>query len=73
MIKLLVIAVVATIIILAILLLKYKVVYKVTISGKEVGYVINKNEFEKLINEKILNSTENNIAFIDLEENQNIN
>ena len=66
--KLLGIAVVATIIILAILLLKYKVVYKVTISGEEVGYVINKNEFEKLINEKILNSTEGNIAFVDLEE-----
>ena len=47
------IAVVAIIIILAIMLIKYKVVYKVTISGEEVGYVLNKNEFEKLIDKEI--------------------
>lgn len=49
------------------MLLKYKTVYKVTISGKEVGYVINKFEFDKLIDEKIINSNEGNVAYVDVE------
>ena len=67
MVKLMAIAVIATILVLTIILIKYKAVYKVTISGKEVGYVINKYEFEKLIEEEIINSDENNIAFVDIE------
>jgi len=66
--KLVTIAVVAAIIILAIMLIKYKPVYKVTISDEEVGYVLNKNEFENLIDEEIINSEEINVAFVDIEE-----
>ena len=62
------IAVVAAVIILAILFIKYKVVYKVTISGEEVGYVLNKNKFEKLIDEEIINPEESNVAYVDIAE-----
>lgn len=50
------------------MLIKYKVLYKVTIFGKEVGYVTNKNEFEKLLNEQIINPSDENIAYVDIEE-----
>ena len=66
--KLLKIVIIATIIILAIMLVKYKVVYKVTISGEEIGYVSNKNEFEKIVNEQILNPQDENVAYVDIEE-----
>lgn len=66
--KLLTIVIIATIIILAIMLIKYKPIYKVYISGKEVGYILNKNEFEKLIEENILNLQEGNIAYVDVKE-----
>lgn len=59
---------VAFIIIFAIILLKYKPSYKVTISGEEVGYITNKKEFENIINEKILNQNGKNIAFVDIPE-----
>ena len=64
--KLLKIAIGSLIIILAIMLLKYKIVYKVTISGQEVGYVSNKYKFEKLINEQIVNKNESNIAYVNI-------
>lgn len=67
MVKLIAITVVAAMIVLAIMLIKYKTVYKVTISGKEVGYVTNKFEFNRLINEEIINSNEANIAFVDID------
>ena len=66
--KLVMVAVVAVIIILAIMLIKYKVVYKVTISGEEVGYILNKNEFEKLIDKEIINPDEGNVAYVDIAE-----
>lgn len=66
--KLLNIVIIATIIILAVMLVKYKIVYRVTISGIEIGYVSNKTEFEKIVNEEILNPQEENIAFVDVEE-----
>lgn len=50
------------------MLLKYKTVYKVIISGKEVGYILNKNEFKKLIEEKIINKNEVNVAYVDISE-----
>ena len=56
----------ATIIILATILIKYRFVYQVTISGKEVGYVTNKNKFEEKINEEIINADKVNVAFIDV-------
>lgn len=50
------------------MLIKYKVLYKVTISGEEVGYVTNKIEFEKILNEQIINPKDENIAYVDIEE-----
>lgn len=50
------------------MLLKYKTVYKVTISGEEVGYVSNKYKFEKLIDEQIINKNEENVAYVDILE-----
>lgn len=66
--KLLTIAIVGATIVLAIMLIKYKVLYKVTILGEEVGYVTNKNEFKKLLNEQIINPSDENIAYVDIEE-----
>lgn len=51
---------------MGIVFLKYKPVYKVTFLGEMTGYVQNKNSFERLIDEEILNSTESNIAFVTL-------
>lgn len=50
------------------MLIKYKPVYKVTVSGEEIGYVSNKSKFEKLISEEILNTNEGNIAYVDIDE-----
>lgn len=50
------------------MLIKYKVLYKVTISGEEVGYITNKKEFEKLLNEQIINPNNENIAYVDIPE-----
>ena len=59
---------VAFILITAIVLLKYKPGYKVTILGEEVGYITNKKDFEKLVDEEIINPDEINVAFVDIEE-----
>ena len=57
----------ALFIIIAIILIKYKPVYKVTISGEEIGYVKNKEEFEQIIQKEILEPEESNIVFVELE------
>lgn len=59
---------VALILIVAFILFKYKPAYRVTISGEEVGYILNKNEFEQLINNEILNIDQENVAFVDIKE-----
>lgn len=51
----------------AILLLKYKPVYKVTYMGEMVGYIKSKSNLEKIIREYILSTDEDNIAFITLD------
>lgn len=66
--KLISIIAVAFILIIAIALLKYKPSYKVTILGEEVGYISNKQEFKKLIDDEILNPDHKNVAFVDIEE-----
>lgn len=50
-----------------ILIIKFKPVYKVTISEEVVGYVSNKNEFQKLIEDEILNPNESNVAYVDID------
>jgi len=71
LVRLITIIVVAFILISAIVLLNYKPAYKVIISGEELGYVTNKNEFEKLVNNEILNPNKENVAFVDIEEMPN--
>ena len=66
--KLLTLVMVATITILAIMFIKYRFVYKVSISGKEIGYVINKNKFEENLKEQIANPSQDNIAYIEMTE-----
>ena len=51
----------------AILLLKYKPVYKVTYMGEMVGYIKSKSNLEKIIREYVLSADEENIAFITLD------
>lgn len=60
------IIIVGTLIIIAALLVKYKPVYKVSIAGTEIGYVRSKNSIENAI-EKYVNTNDENIAFIDID------
>lgn len=53
--------------VIAILVIKYKPVYAVTISGEVVGYVSNKVEFEQKINEQIL-AHNGNTAFVTIKQ-----
>lgn len=52
----------------AIILIKYKPIYEVSISGEEVGYVQNKEAFEESIKENIITNNEKNIDTVDLTE-----
>ena len=64
--KIIIFLTIAFVAIMGVVCLKYKPVYKVTFLGEEAGYVQNKNSFEKLIDEEILNVNESNVAFITL-------
>ena len=68
LIKIIGILVISFIIVIAIILLKYKPVYRVTIKGETVGYIVNKEQFEQLVKNEILNPNEINVAFVDIEE-----
>ena len=52
--------------IIAIILIKYKPIYKVSISGEEVGYIQNKEAFEESIKKEITNSTDKTIDYVDI-------
>ena len=60
------ITVVAMILIGVLVMSKYKPMYKVTIAGETIGYVTNKKEVEKIINDYI-NTKEGNIAIVNIE------
>ena len=47
--------------------IKYKPAYSVEINGERLGYVSSKNDFQKEIDEKILKTNEEGIAFIALD------
>ena len=64
--KFIIFLIIASFVIIAMVGLKYKPVYKVTFLGENAGYVQNKNSFEKLIEEEILTSSESNVAFVTL-------
>ncbi len=54
--------------ILAIILIKYKPTYIVTLSGKEIGYVDSETEFQDKIQNEIINKEGKNIDFVSLDE-----
>ena len=68
MLKLTKILIMAVVIICAIIVVKDKPVYGVTYKGEVIGYVENKEEFEKDIDEIIINKKGENIAFVTLDE-----
>ena len=62
--KIMSLLILAAVIILTIISIKRKSVYKVFISGEFVGYVQDKDDFNTKINNEILTPKESNIAFI---------
>ena len=59
---------IAILIIVLTTMAKYKLIYVANISGENVGYIVNKDEFEKQINDEIINQEKDNVAFIDIKE-----
>lgn len=57
--------------IIAIILLKYKPTYKVTLSGQEIGYVKNGTKFNEKIQAEIIDMQGKNIDFVTLDEMPN--
>lgn len=57
--------------IIAIILLKYKPTYIVTISGEEIGYVKNGTELDNRIQEEIIQMEGKNIDFVSVDEMPN--
>ena len=55
--------------IIAIILIKYKPVYEVKISGEEVGYIQNKDALEETVKESILTASNKNIDSISINQN----
>ena len=50
--------------IIAIILIKYKPIYKVTISGEEIGYVQNKKEFKESLKTSLIEENKNAVNAI---------
>ena len=69
--KLFSIMAVASGIIIAIILLKYKPIYKVTLSGQEIGYVENETKLENRIQTEIIEMEGKNIDFVSLDDMPN--
>lgn len=67
--KILKLITIALIMIMLILIAKYRPLYKVTINGEEIGYIKNKKEFETKIDKEILKTEIEEIAFVDLDSN----
>ena len=57
--------------IIAIILLKYKTTYKVTLAGQEIGYVENEAELKNRIQQEIIEMEGKNIDFVSLDEMPN--
>ena len=57
--------------IIAIILLKYKPTYKVTLSGQDIGYVQSETELEDRIQSEIIEMDGKNIDFVSLDEMPN--
>ena len=52
--------------IIAIILIKYRPVYIVTLSGEEIGYIDSETKFKERIQNEIINMEGNNIDFVSL-------
>src|SRR5574344_651128 len=61
------IMIIATMLVASVEILRFKSAYIVTLNGQEVGYVYNKEDFQKVIQEKILTPDSENIAFVTLD------
>lgn len=66
LIKLLSIAFIGLLMISAMIIIKYKPMYEVSINSEKLGYIENINQIDEYITEKI-NNKENHIAFIELQ------
>lgn len=65
--KFLKIIAIALILIIAIIFIKFEPAYAVSLNGEQIGYVGDEEEFREKINENVLNSDEDNVAFVELE------
>ncbi|MBR1802549.1 MAG: M23 family metallopeptidase [Clostridia bacterium] len=57
---------IALLIIMAMIFVKYKMAYQVTLNGEQIGYIANQKDLENTI-QKMLNHKEENVAFVDIE------
>ena len=60
--KLVTIIISGFLIILAMIIIKYKPVYKVTVAGEKLGYINNLNQFKEVVENEIINQEGKNIA-----------
>ena len=58
---------IALFIVMTVVLLKYKMVYSVSISGEQIGYIENEEQFQNEIEKIKQKEGTQNIAFIDIE------
>ena len=65
--KLIKIIAIALAIIIAIMLIKFRPAYSVSLNGKDLGYVGDEEKFKNEVNENILTPSESNIAFVELD------
>lgn len=61
---------IALTIIIAIIFIKFRPAYAVSLNGEEIGYVGDEEEFKQEINENVLVPEEENVAFVELEDVQ---
>ncbi len=59
---------IASVLIIGAVSLIYKPTYSVTLNGEFIGYIENKSELQKKINEYIKYGSEDNVAFVEIEE-----
>lgn len=55
-------------IVAAIMVIKYKPAYRITLAGEELGYVENKQEFENKVNEILEEKEDATVAFVTLDQ-----
>ena len=65
--KLIKIIAIALAIIIAIMLIKFRPAYSVSLNGEDLGYVGDEEEFKNEVNENILTPSESNVAFVELD------